>query len=199
MSFGENVALLAITATLTGLLVPTIRGLMDGRRFKQQKQYEAEIARESAIIEAQVQLLEDLSHLLWKFILSMIAVSFYALNGDHERAETAFEQYSDSVGDQLGGVQAELSKANRLVPTERVNEFQEFYRLLLSLDVELLTLTRSGWESPGWSVQHRKAFEAQAPLATALSNLAADMRLAAPESGPAQGPFVDRRQERSDR
>ena len=194
MSFGQNITLLLLTASLTGLLVPTIKGLMDDRRFRQQKRFEAEIARESAIIEAQVRLLDDLSTLLWEFVLSMISVSYYVVNSDPTRAEAAFEDYSDKASDRFGRTQAELSKANRLVPSKRVREFQELYRMLLDLDKQLLSLANSGLSpSQAWWQHHDMAFGVQGPLATALANLAADMQLAAVEPSSIQGPIGDAR------
>jgi hypothetical protein len=179
MSFAENVALLAITAAITGLLVPTVKAVMDQRHFKEQKRYDAELSRQSSIIAAQVQLLDDLSTALWEYMLSLIEVSYYEVNGDDARAERAFTKYEDAVASRFGRMQAEFSKARRLVSPDRYSELQRVYGTFLELDVSLMELQQSNAEREAWREQHRKAFSAQGPVSEALAHMAEEMRLAA--------------------
>jgi hypothetical protein len=179
MSFAQNVALVAITAALTGLLVPTVKAIMDQRHFKEQKRYEAELARQSSIIAAQVALLEELSMALWEYMLGLIAVSYYKVNGNDDRAKRAFEEYEDKSGSRFGHMQAEFSKARRLVSADRYDELQALYSTFLELDVSLLGLQQSNAAQPEWREHHHRAFATQASVSEALAQMAEEMRLAA--------------------
>ena len=181
MSFFQNVALVAITAALTGLLVPTVKAVMDQRHFKDQKRYEAELTRQSSIISAQVALLDELSTALWDFMLALIAVSYYTCNGNEVRAERALAEYEDKSGSRFGHLQATFSKARRLVSNDRYDELQELYGMFLELDVSLQQLQQSNAPLPAWREQHSRARSAQGPVSEALANIADEMRLAAVE------------------
>jgi hypothetical protein len=148
--FTQNVALVAITAGLTGLLVPTVKAIMDQRHFKEQKRYEAELARQSSIIAAQVALLEK-----------------------------AVEDYEDKSGSRFGHMQAEFSKARRLVSADRYDELQALYSTFLELDVSLLRLQQSNASQSEWREHHRRAFSTQGSVSEALARMAEEMRLAA--------------------
>ena len=65
--FVEKLVLLFLTAGLTGFLVPLLFRRIDERKHRQQKLYEADLARQAKIIDAQVKLIEDLAELVWDY------------------------------------------------------------------------------------------------------------------------------------
>ena len=150
---------------------------MDQRHFKEQKRFEADLARQSSIIAAEAALLDELSTALWDFMLSMIAVSFYACNGDLARATTAFDDYQAKSASRFGHLRALFSKAHRFLSTDRTDELQALYRTLLSLDVALLHLRQTNAPIEQWREHHERAFGAQLPVTEALTHIAEDMRL----------------------
>lgn len=177
MSFNQNIALVAITAALTGVLVPTVKAIMDQHHFRKQKLYEAELARQSSVIAAQVALLDEISTALWDYMLGLIGVSYYKVNGDDARAEAAFAKYEEASPGRFGSLQAIISKARRLVSPDHYEELQELYRMLLDLDVSLLRVQQSNSDRQAWNDQHRKAFNAQKPVSDVLAHIADEMRL----------------------
>jgi hypothetical protein len=179
MTFVENVLLLLITAALTGLLVPIIRSIMDDRKLLDQKRLDAELARQGAIIDAQVQLLNDISALVWEYMLALIGVSYYKVNGDAERFQHSLDEYGDSVGGRFGKMQAEFSKAQRLAPRECIHELQDMYRLFPKLDVSLMGLVRAEAEPAEWRDHHNNSFSSQSQVSTTLYHLAEGMGLTA--------------------
>ncbi len=181
MSFNQNVALIVITAGITGLLVPIVKGVMDRRHFRGQKDYEAELTRQTAVLDAQVKLLEDVSSVLWEYVLSLIEVSYYKVNGNEKRFNQARESYEDAAGTRFGRMQAEFSKARRLVSPERWLELQDLYREFLRLDSRVMQL---GSSVDGWHQQHREAFGVQNRIGEVLGDLAAEMGLIGPEARP---------------
>jgi hypothetical protein len=187
MSFNQNVALIVITAGLTGLLVPTVKAFMDQRHYRRQKDYETDLTRQTAILEAQVELLETLSDVLWEYVLSLIEVSYYKCNGDEERFSKALDAYEDESGPRFGRMQAEFSKARRLVSPDRWRELQDLYAVFLKLDTGIASL-RASEDLAQWSSQHNAAFGVQNEIGKVLADLASEMQLLGPKADPSVTP-----------
>jgi hypothetical protein len=187
MSFNQNVALIVITAGLTGLLVPTVKAFMDQRHFRRQKDYETELARETAVLDAQVKLLEDLSDVLWEYVLSLIAVSYYKCNGNEQRFGKALDAYEEMSGSRLGRMQAEFSKARRLVSPDRWRELQDLYGTFLKLDLRIGEL-RSSDDASAWSSQHHAAFGVQGQISDVLAHVASELQLLGAQASPSLTP-----------
>src|SRR5581483_5947493 len=77
-SFEQSVILLLMTAGLTGIGAPFIlrkvderraqrQGELDAQRLRAQKVFEADLARQSKTIDAQVAMLEAFSKMVWDF------------------------------------------------------------------------------------------------------------------------------------
>ena len=94
-TFIENILMIFITATLTGVLVPLIKARMDDRKFKEQKIFEAELARQAKIIESQEKLLNDVTQLFGTFIYNMVEVSYCKLYVNEQRYDLAQKKYDD--------------------------------------------------------------------------------------------------------
>ena len=75
--FVQNIVLLLLTALLTGLLVPYLLKVVDDRKSTRQKEREAALARQAKIIDAQSQLLDDLTQQLWRWRYLCIRLTYY--------------------------------------------------------------------------------------------------------------------------
>jgi hypothetical protein len=62
--FLEKIAILLLTALLTGFLVPYVLKRVDEAKSVQQKIFEADLARQAKIIEAQSKFLDDITETL---------------------------------------------------------------------------------------------------------------------------------------
>lgn len=143
-SFIENAVILLLTAGLTGVLVPLLFRLIDERRSKEQKIFDAELSHQSKIIDAQVRLLEDLSSLLWEYQLLLIAVPYYRQFPERDLHAAALTVYEEHAGKLLSRIRAEISKALRLTPPSIYQELKElYYEQLLPLDLRLSLLATS--------------------------------------------------------
>lgn len=139
--FLENATLLLLTAGLSGVLVPLLFRWIDERRHRLQKLLEAEIARQAKIIDAQVDLIEDLSTLLWEFQLLLIAVPYYRQFKVRDLYTPALNAYHERAGEILGRIRAEISKSLRLVPQPMFQRIKAFYYdELLRIDMKLTSL-----------------------------------------------------------
>jgi hypothetical protein len=143
------------------------------------KTYEADLARQSKIIEQQEALIQRLSSLLWEFQLALLAPIYYgqpafrlqqstdqqeeSSSGDAQSKASAYDDaaknYVANAGRLLGSIRAEIGGALRLVPADQWNILKGlYYKELLPLDVEVTKLILEGLsnENQGeWSRWHR--------------------------------------------
>ncbi len=134
----HNLVILAATAALSGLLVPYVIKRIDTRRHETQKILEAQLARQSRLIDAQSELLEELANSLWTFQFRAIAVTYY--HGVHleELYTDAVSQYDSSTIDNLVRIRTAISKSIYLCSTSVYEKLKVLYfERLLPLDQNL--------------------------------------------------------------
>jgi len=160
--FIENVGLLVLTASLTGVLVPLIFRRIDERKFQRQKTFEAELARQNTIIDAQAKFIERLSDALWEYQLLALGVTYYYLVDNQEIYNKVAEIYYESTAPALIKIRSEISKSLRLVPLQQYKELKRFYyEELLMIEQEVTThieQERRGSSPPqsSWSELNQK-------------------------------------------
>lgn len=148
----EKMLLLLLTAGLTGLLAPLVVGRINEQRKRTQTAFEAELARQQRIIDAQVELLEALCRLFWQYQILLADVPYWRQFPQRDRYPAALAAYEESSGQLLGQIRAEISKSIRLTPEPMYRELRQFYeRDLLDLDLRLSNLaSRDDAYSDGW-------------------------------------------------
>src|SRR4051812_21062093 len=103
-TFLQSVALIAITALLTGFLAPFVVQWASRRRLKEQRRFEEELERETAFVEAQTEFLKELATAAWDFLERALAVSYAAHLSSPERFEKAWDAYDEESFALFGGV-----------------------------------------------------------------------------------------------
>ena len=188
--FFEKAVLLALTALVTGFAVPFILKRIEERRARDQKRFEADLARQNKLIDAQVKLIEDLATLLWEFQLSFIAVTYYSLLNP-ELYDASLKTYEDQSIVVLGKIRAEISKSIRLVPEETYAMLKElYYDELLGIDTRLSTLTRQkgsrAASAEGWHALNTYAvYTLSEKVDGAIDRVAAELQLKSGRGGTA--------------
>jgi hypothetical protein len=182
LDFIEKLVLLLITAGLTGFGLPILLRQRDDRKLREQKKFEAELARQSKIIEAQVELLESLAELLWEFQLSIIAVSYYRGMKHRDLYTPALKDYEEKAGELIGKIRAEISKSLRLTTCETYLELKKlYYDQILPLDQRLFALVAKGDDpkvNREWYEFNRFAvYELSELVDNVIDRLASELRL----------------------
>jgi len=95
VDFIEKLMLLIIGALITGIFGPIVISHIDRVKFKEQKLFEAKVARQSEIIKAQTQFISIFSELVWQFQLLAIQISYDALESE-EAYESAIRNYNEN-------------------------------------------------------------------------------------------------------
>lgn len=201
MTFGESVILLMLTAVLTGLGVPIVKSVWDNitlkkqkafddERLRSQKQYEADLARQASVIDAQVKFLDELAAVLWGYQKLLLRITYYATTENKEKHEAAFDTYDLQSWDLLSSILALISKARRLASVEIQERLENLYEsLVLKVDNEVLALrwadSRAGTLSTsGWRTLANFLFgEMRAEIDAILTALAEQLRLSGREAG----------------
>ena len=181
-AFYRALLLLVATAALTGFLVPVIKSYLDDRKFRDQKVFEAELARQSKVIESQAKLLDDLSRLLWGFLLLSLAVTFYAKHGNHKKFEVAWQTYDEKNWEYFGNIRAAISAARRLTPPTTHKALMAVYDdWFMDFDTSLTNAYKQRLRpgSNGWSALHDRIYAEGVPrIDLALTGLAEELKLA---------------------
>jgi hypothetical protein len=146
----DSLIVLLATALLSGFLVPFILNKVQARSQQRQKQFEADLARQTAVIEEQVALIDRFSTALWEFQLTLIAPLYYGQFShiparEPEAYQQAAKKYHSEAGGILGSIRAEIGKAVRLVPREHWLKLRSlYYEELLAIDLRVTPLILSG-------------------------------------------------------
>jgi glutamate mutase epsilon subunit len=177
-SFIQSLLLLGATAVLTGVLVPLIKGYMDDRKFRQQKLFEADLARQSKVIEAQVQLLESLAQMLWDFQLLAIAVTYYKTLPDEKRYQLAFDDYDKQSWVFFSKIRTEISKARRLTSERTYEGLLKYYEdWLMRNDSALMSLVKRRASHEDWLSLHNLVYHGAENTDKIMTQLAEEFRL----------------------
>jgi hypothetical protein len=148
----QSLILLLTTAALSGFLVPFILNRVQIQNQQRQKQFDADLARQTKVIEEQAALIERFSTALWEFQLALIAPLYYGQwpslkvqTAEIGAYEEAAKKYLSDAGSLLGSIRAEIGKAVRLVPHELwLNLRNLYYEELLRLDQSVTDLISTG-------------------------------------------------------
>ena len=134
-SFAEKAFLLILAAVLTGILVPYINAKLAHRKFKEQRLFEAAIARQNKIIDSQNGLLSELERLVHMFQLRALAVAWYKI---HDRNSSKYEEsriaYEDNAWEFFINMQTTIGKASRLTSPDVHKELEKFYGDMRKMD-----------------------------------------------------------------
>jgi hypothetical protein len=143
--FLEKIILLFLTAIITGFGIPYIFKWIEDRKLREQKKFEADIARQAKIIEAQSKFLDELSQVLWKWRYLAKKVVYYAAEENKARYDVARTEYDESVWDVLNEFRTEVSRSRRLISEEAYEELRSFYRYIVEdIDRKISNIIKSG-------------------------------------------------------
>jgi uncharacterized protein YutD len=132
----EKIILLVMTALISGFGIPYFLKRIEERKLREQKKFEADLARQNKIIEAQSKFLDDLSQVLWNWRYLAKKVVYYGGRENKTRYEIARKEYDDNVWDILNAFRTEVSKARRLVSEEAYKELRAMYDYIVG-DIDL--------------------------------------------------------------
>jgi len=136
--FAENIILLLLTALVTGFGIPYVLKRIEERKLLEQKKFETDLARESKIVEAQSNLLEDLTQILWKWRYLAKKVVYYASGKNKELYQVAKTEYDAKVWDVLDEFRVVISRSRRLVSEAAYKNLCSLYEYVVhDLDREV--------------------------------------------------------------
>ena len=147
--FIERALLLTLTAVLTGIVVPII----DDRRAREQRVFEADIARQQKVIDAQSELLVSMEALYSEWMLDVLKIIFYRtdpVNADPDRFEAMTAEYETNGWDFFGAAHRQQRLMERLAPPVAVRAMQRARFEVSERDSEILALVRQDAPDSAW-------------------------------------------------
>jgi len=180
-SFLEKLLLLVVGAALTGIIVPVVKFRMDRTNFKQQKRFEAELARQSEIVKARGQFLRDFVDPVWQFQLLALQVSYDSHSP--EKYEAALAKYDEESWHHLKRIRALVGGARWFTSDSAYRALTEFVDgwLLHEVDMELEQRKRNP-ESADWTQFNQWLYEESRNKTDALLVRLADAFDLAPDT-----------------
>lgn len=178
--FLENIVLLVLTALITGFGIPWVLKRIEERKLREQKRFEADLARQGKIIDAQSKLLDDLSQLLWKWRYLAKKVVYYGAQENRERYDLARRQYDENVWDILNEFRAEISRSRRLVSERAYERLGSLYNYVVhDIDVKISDIIgQDGLDvKKSREMADRFSVEVSKKLDDALDDLASELNL----------------------
>jgi hypothetical protein len=179
-AFLENIILLFLTALITGFGIPLIMKSVEQKKLREQKKYEADLARQEKIIEAQSKLLDDLSQLLWKWRYLAKKVVYYGAQGNRERCDLAKKEYDETSWDILQEFRAGISRSRRLVSEQAFERLNALYDYVVGdIDVIISQMIRADELDTKTSAEmaYRFSVEVSRKLDDAINDLASELNL----------------------
>lgn len=185
-AFVQQALLILIGAGVTGFGVPLVLRVIDERKLREQKRFEAELARQSKLIDAQSALLDEITRAVWAWRYLAKQVVYYGAQGDEERFLTAKKKYENEVWGQLDGFRTQISKSRRLISERAFASLNELYEFIVhDVDLSISNVMNSpGIDRSACSaIAMRFSREVSTKLDDALLLLANDLGLAARKDG----------------
>ncbi|HYO92207.1 MAG TPA: hypothetical protein VEQ40_11250 [Pyrinomonadaceae bacterium] len=191
--FLEKALLIVITATSTGLVIPIVLKRIDRRRLKEEKEnderrdqarkiFEAELARQSTILEAQSKFLDDISKIFWTWRYMNLKVVYYgSKDNQEEKYRQAKGEFDKRIWDVFNEMRREISRSRRLISEEAYKKLIELLRYLQEIDSEVSELVEA--EFDGDSIKkyaelyERRISNVSEIIDEALNDLAQELRL----------------------
>jgi hypothetical protein len=188
--FMEKIVILSLTALLTGLIAPYVLKQVDEAKSVQQKIFEADLARQTKIIEAQSKLLDDMTENLWKWRYLSMKVAFYGGRDQDPSYAAALKDYDLQIWDVLSTLRFQITQSRRLASEDAYKMLVALYDRIVDIDVQL-TRIASGSPGPAQAEEFQKLntllrWEMTEKLDEVVDSLAKELRLKREKSPDAQ-------------
>lgn len=179
--FLQKIELLLLTALISGFGIPYVLKVVDDRKLKRQKQFEADVALQEKLIDSQSKLLDDLTRILWKWRYLAKSVVYYGSLNQKERYDAARRQYEDTVWGLLNEFRTEISRSRRLVSESAFQKLNSLYDYVVhDLDLKITALVsenKPDIRAECRELADRFSNEVSTRLDEALNDLASELRL----------------------
>ena len=179
-SFIEKIALLLVTASLTGVIVPMIISHFNLKASERQKNLEFLKARDSSILQSQSKLLDDAAEVILTYQTLALDVSWYkhSRGADEELHHKAFARYSEKIVELVTKWRILISRSRMLASADVSNKLQEFLeKTFIVQDTPIGELVRKKASTTEWEKLHSQSEAMLVDANDLIAELAKDMKL----------------------
>src|SRR5262245_3239151 len=130
---GGKLILLVATGVLLRLLIPLIIKRVDETRAIRKKRLEAEISRQTKVIEAQSKLLDDITKNLWAWRYLVMKVAYTGRGNKEKKHAAAVKKYEVRIWRLLSRMRNHASRSRRLVSEKGYLSLRALYQDVVNL------------------------------------------------------------------
>ncbi|HEX8493452.1 MAG TPA: hypothetical protein VF658_11460 [Pyrinomonadaceae bacterium] len=153
--FWEKLLLLVAAGFLIPIVLKTIDYLRsiqekknDEQRDKARKIFEAELARQNTILDAQSKFLDEISKILWKWRYMTLKVVYYGKKvNQKEKYRQAKAEFDKGIWDVFNQMRYEISRSRRLISEQAYNNLLELYEDLQDIDNKISKLVETKFDA----------------------------------------------------
>jgi hypothetical protein len=189
LSFNQRLLLailpIIVTALFAGFLIPWLLRIVDARKSESMKRYEAALSRQARIIDAQANLLDELTKAMWAWRYSLMRVTYAGAEQSDEALDTAWRAYNEQMWDSLHAIRVQITRSRRLVSQHAYSALLKQYEQIVDVDRRLGAAMRLP------AAERRRDLEelnlevftrVSAAIDASLHMVAEEVRLVSPES-----------------
>jgi hypothetical protein len=140
--FLEKAGILLLTALLTGFLAPYVLKRIDETKAIEQKMMEADLSRQTKLIEAQSKFLDDTTEAVWAWRYLSMKVAFNGAEQREAQYALARKEYEAGIWDVLARIRNQTSKSQRLVSETGYRKLVALYDQVTEFDARLDRIVR---------------------------------------------------------
>jgi hypothetical protein len=186
-NFWEKMLILFATAALTGFLFPYILRRFEENKAIEQRRLDADISRQTKIIEAQSTFLDETTETLWRWRYLSMKVAYNGTEQREEQYAASVKEYEAGIWDVLSDLRNHTSKSRRLVSEKGYQSLVTLYDQITDLDGRLDQIVRQKLppkeRAEALEVIHRELrWEMTQKLDDTLALLAQEVQLTSPHS-----------------
>jgi hypothetical protein len=127
----------AVFGLIGGLFGPILQAEIETKGNLAKTNLEADLARQSKLIDAQAKFLDDISRYLWEWRYLSIRVAYYGSHNKSDVYESAWKEYDKDIWIKLNQVRSLISTSYRLVTNNKYNDLKKFYEYMVDLDKKI--------------------------------------------------------------
>jgi hypothetical protein len=153
--FVEKLILLITGAILTGLLIPSIKWIIDFNHFRQQRLFEEDLAQKRELVKAKSEFIRLFSELSWRFQYLCLEVIYSKLWLTQSEYSKTIEAYNSEAWKLIKEIRSAIGGARWFVDDSVYDKLMDFYEnWLLQIDLKLSELIKPNVSNELFKLHH---------------------------------------------
>jgi hypothetical protein len=120
-----------------GIVGPIIQGTIQRAGDLNKLKLEAELTRQTKVIDAQNKLLNNITSALWDWRYISISMTYYGRSNQKDIYDKYWKEYDENIWKKLNTIRSLISQSRRLVSEPIFWRLRDFYIIVVELDKQI--------------------------------------------------------------